>query len=395
MEIKVIKENFSEMAFVEQAAYAGSFKGTKEERKELEDIFKSLTEKGDITAYGAYDKTLMGCLLHYDFLTNFHGQMIRTAGIGSLAVDLLHKKKKVANHLILDSIERARQAGVILYYLYPFNVKFYRNFGFGYGAPMYTYTARPQDFKDMGSRELLSYADENDFDHIVDFYNQQAKVTHGMSLKTSGGRNRLERMKQAKIIVAKDETGLLGYMIYTQKSVSQEDNQAQKILVSEMIYTKEALLAFSSFFHAQKDQVNYIQYATHDPSFQYILDDTTYAAGVKTMDIIALKSSEQAFGLMPLVLDPQKLLNTLGASLDYQIDFTISHPKADEKKASIGQGDLVTINLAINEFSSWITGAVTLDSLWHKGLLETNRQDLLRQLDQTFYFESPISYTRF
>jgi len=395
MEIKIIRDDFSQMASIEQAAYSASFKGTQEERKELEDIFKGLTENGDITAYGAYDKDLMGCVLHYDFKTNFHGKMIHTAGIGSLAVDLLHKKKRVANHLILNSIERAKEEGVMLYYLYPFNVKFYRNFGFGYGRPMYTYCVKPEDFKDMGHRDLLSYGTSTDYNQVIEFYNDYAKSKHGMSLKTSGDIKRLYRMKQGKLILAKDETGIIGYMIYTQKGISQSDNQAQKIIISEMLYTKRALSAFSSFFYAQKDQIDYIELATHDHRFHHILRDTCFASEPKTMEIIALKVADKAIGLMPLVLDPQALLDTLETKPHYELIFKINHPKAQSKDAIFGKGEKVNIELDINEFSSWITGVISLEDLYFKNLLKTDREDLLRHIDQQLYFESPISLTRF
>ena len=93
MEIKKIENNFYEMTRIQQMAYASSFNGTKEEIDKVKEIYRELVAQGDIMAYGAYEEHLMGCLLHYDFKTNFHGQMIPTAGIGSLAVDLLHKKK--------------------------------------------------------------------------------------------------------------------------------------------------------------------------------------------------------------------------------------------------------------------------------------------------------------
>ena len=395
MKIKIIKDDFTAMSKIEQSAYAGSFKGTADEIKELSTIFRALTKKGDITALGAYEDELIGCVLHYNFTTNFHSEMIKTSGIGSLAVDLLHKKKKVAHHLITDSIKRAVEDDVMLYYLYPFNARFYRNFGFGYGAPMYTYCVAPKDFKNLGNRELLSYGDSSDYDEIIKFYNGYVNNTHGMSLKTSGDIKRLHRNKMGQLLIAKDDSGMIGYMFYTQAGLSEKNNQAQKLLVHEMVYNREALLSFASFFNAQKDQIDYIEVATHDRHFHHVLEDTCYVPEPRTQEIIALKVADKALGLMPLALDPQGLLNTINTTIKYELNFEITHPKASIKVATLGLGQAINIKLAINEFSSWVTGVINLETLYELGQLETESPEKLREVDQLLYLESPKSLTRF
>ncbi len=395
MEIKVIQDDFMELTRIEQSAYASSFKGDADERKRYAEIYKDLASGDDVTALGAYGPDLMGCEFHYDFTTNFHGHMIPTAGIGSLAVDLLHKKKGVAQGLIQASMDRAHEAGVLLYHLYPFSTEFYRNFGFGYGPQVFTYCAAPRDFKDMGDRSLLSYGGEADYEDIIAFHDQMATSTHGMSKKTSADRRRIHKMTIGKLLLAKDQGQLIGYMIYTQKGVGEGNMQRQKLVVSEMFYTPKALQAFCSFFNAQKDQVTYVEVATYDRHFHQMLKNTHFVPEPKTQHLISLKVSDHSLGLMPLALDPQGLLDLLAVDLPYKVVFHISHPQGEMKRASIGEGEEVHLNLVINEFSSWVTGVVSLESLYRTGQLDFDQPSLLRQLDRAFYFESPRSYVLF
>jgi len=398
MEIKIIpKEDYKKMSQIQQSAYASSFKGTKDEIQILSDIFSDLTENGDIRAIGAYDGEMMlGCVLYYEFQTNFHHEMIRTAGIGSLAVDLLHKKKHVANALINHSFELARQKGADLYYLYPFSTKFYRNFGFGYGSPMFTYCVAPKDFVDNGDKGILSYGSESDYEDVFDLHDTLARNTQGMSMKTYGDKRRIREMKMGKLVLAKDKDELIGYLVYTQKGLKESDDQSQKMVIAEMFYNNsKALQAFGSFFSSQKDQIDYIQIATHDNQFQQLLNNTCFAPEPKTMEIISLKVADKSLGLMPYALEPQKLLDRLKVTLDHKLSFTINHPRSECKTASVGHGNEIMITLDINEFSSWITGVISLKELYEFGQLKTNHPELLRNIDQELYFESPKSFARF
>lgn len=395
MEIKVIKDDFNEMSIIEQAAYAGTFKGIKSEVEKLNEIFYELTEHGDIEALGAYGDDLMGCVLHYNFDTNFHGQMIKTAGIGSLAVDLLHKKKGVANALIQHSLEKAISEDKELYYLYPFNTRFYRNFGFGYGSPMYTYCIAPRDFMDRGDRSLLSYGSSEDHKDVFDFHDAYAKKHNGMSLKTYGDKRRIEMMPKGKLLIAKDQGQIIGYMIYTLSGTNEKNKQAQMLQVVEMVYTPKALLSFASFFHAQKDQMDYIQLATHDPYFHHIIENICFVPEPETQEIISLKAADKSIGLMPLVLQPQKLLDRLDVHLNHRLTFIISYPRKASECVVIGEGDSIEIKLAINEFSSWITGAIGLNHLYNIGQLETDSPELLKTLDLRFGFDMPKSLIRY
>lgn len=395
MEIKRIPESdFAQMIKIVQGAYAGSFNGSQQEAERLDTVFKTMTSEGQIIPLGAYDNTeLMGSVFHYTFDTNFHNNMIKTAGIGTLAVDLLHKKKGVAKALIDASFELAHDDEISLYYLYPFNTKFYRNFGFGYGNPISTYCFASEDVKVRKTQVELKAC--SDLEAVFKLHNNRVKTTNGMSLKSYIDQKKLKNLKNGRIISAYDQDILVGYMVMSQKSLDPMNSQSQKIVVQELMYTtRQALYAFMNFFASQKDQVDYIEYATFDKQFHFLLSNTKFVPKPQTLDIISLKFADVGLGLMPLALEPQVLLDYLTTQTRFNAEFVVSYPKKPTQSYLMGGSDVV-IKLSINAFSSWVTGVVSLQDLYEHGDLESSDVSRLIAVDQSLNLRAPESYTRY
>lgn len=90
--------------------------------------------------------SLLGGFCMWDhFSLNLSGTTVKAGGVGSLAVDLLHKKEKVARDIMIASLRHFRGKGIPVVTLYPFRADFYRKMGFGYGTKMNRYTLRPAD----------------------------------------------------------------------------------------------------------------------------------------------------------------------------------------------------------------------------------------------------------
>lgn len=392
---EITVKDFNKFAKIEQAAYAGVMNGTQEEADILSDVYRKFGQADHIRAYGYYDEDLIGCLLYYECKQNFHGEIIETAGIGSLAVDLLHKKKHVAQKLIKYCIDLARNRDVELFHLYPFKTGFYRNFGFGYSPPMATYHIKPDHLANRGSLSHLRRIDKSEYETIHSYHDHIAHDVHGMTLKTFGDKYRLERMKSARVIVHEKES-INGYMIYSQESLKTKDDMAQKLIVHEALYTKEALLDFMSFLHVQKDQIDYIEWATHDQNLHYLFEEISFASDPKTLDILSLKSSENALGIMPMALHPDRLLKRIAHRTQKNVRFKIHFPQTAVQTYNIHfstQG--IEIELSINDFSSWVTGAISLQALYDRGLITCNQGDKLGHLDRDLMLKSPINLTRF
>ena len=183
-------------ARISQTAYPGVKKVDEDTHDKIVEFLEEYESAHDMTYIGAYiDEKLVGGMRFYTFEMNFHGEFISASGIGSVAVDLLHKKQHVAQALIQFASERSKELSIPLITLYPFKPSFYHNFGYGYGVPLYNYKIAPADFKDFKIREGLSYLDGFRFESLEDCYNEYVKSNHGMMYKSTIDKYKIESTK--------------------------------------------------------------------------------------------------------------------------------------------------------------------------------------------------------
>jgi hypothetical protein len=106
-----------------------------EERDRSKQLLKSTYEEPARCIYGLYRQgKLLGGMILIDFTMNYRGTMIPAGGVGLVAVDLLHKKEKVAQDMMVYFLNHYSQKKTPLLMLYPFRPDFYKNMGFGYGT---------------------------------------------------------------------------------------------------------------------------------------------------------------------------------------------------------------------------------------------------------------------
>ena len=100
-----------------------------------ERVKDTLENDPNVSFHGCYrNDQLIGMMRWHDLSMNVHGTQMLTGGIGMVAVDLLHKKEKVAKTMLEGFIGSYRERGVSLVSLYPFRVDFYKQMGFGVGT---------------------------------------------------------------------------------------------------------------------------------------------------------------------------------------------------------------------------------------------------------------------
>jgi predicted acetyltransferase len=125
-------------------AYPGLQLLTESDRQNVVEKYRKFYDQPSRCLYGLYrDGHLLGGMLVYDFTVNVHSIMIPAGGVGLLAVDLLHKKERVAKELLIFFLEHFRNKGVSLLMLYSFRPDFYRKMGFGYGTKISQYRVLP------------------------------------------------------------------------------------------------------------------------------------------------------------------------------------------------------------------------------------------------------------
>ena len=112
------------------------------------EIMNNQNEYDFINFYGLFnEENLIGGMRLHDFKMNLLNQKIFAGGVGSVAVDLLHKKEKVALEIIKFFIYHYKERGASMALLYPFRPDFYKKMGFGFGTSINQFKIKPCDLR--------------------------------------------------------------------------------------------------------------------------------------------------------------------------------------------------------------------------------------------------------
>lgn len=393
-------KDFIEYARIKQNSYPNFFEGTERELVGAVDRLKNLKTGKDVEFFGFYeDNKLKGCLTYYAFDLNFHGDLIKAGGIGALGVNLLYKKQKIAQNLINHSLAYAKNNNMHLFMLYPFNAKFYRNFGFGYGNKISLYKIKPEHFMDFKDKSMLETINNKEVNNIIKFYNNTVNIQHGMMRKTTSEILKMKNDEKSKTIICIKDSNIKGYCRFYFEKIDELNNLNHKMVIEEIIYeSPKTLKQFSTFFNSLKDQVKYIELHTFDDNFPYILEDVYFYTEPKKMPIIHHKNCDNGIGLMYKANDIDNLLNLISNKIQTNIKFNIRDLYNNKTDIYfLGNKDNIDCELviSINDFSSWIMGCVKLNSLYNLGLVDTKNPELLKSIDYQLNFDKPTCLTSF
>lgn len=418
-------------AQIQQNAYAGVNNGTIEERQQLVAFYTTLIHASECTFIGYYnDNHLLGAAIIYHFTLNYCGEMVPATGIGSVAIDLLHKKEGIAKSLLLYWLKTSGENGALVASLYPFNAAFYNRFGFGFGTPLYFYQTPPKNFSSDGDKSLVQWLDLESSQDLSDmdacykaFFLQQ----HGMMQRTDIDYLRLKRQKNLKGIkvvevqytttsTTTSTSTVTGYMLFEQKGITPSNFLQQTLNVSELItLTPTAARAISAFFHAQADQIDYVNHRSYDPMWYHSLLDLSYASKPELLPQINHKVADMGLGMMWRVLEPQKLLQML-PPLSFSLQFHIADmhskhihiypvPCTQARASSTDNADSLQIHCDEALMSSLLMGALSLRTAIRNGNAKMRNSDgplpliqadkMARTIDLTWSLEVPQCLTRF
>jgi predicted acetyltransferase len=333
-------------------------------------------------------------------------------GLGSLAVDLLHRKRKAAREMVMFYLEHYRQIGTSLALLYPFRTDFYRRMGFGYGPKMSRYVFRPAALRvRKNERRHIVYLGADDADKVLACYDGYTASTHGM---IAGIKSRVGRMLSSPGIRAVgylDEGQVLGYLVFDFENRGhflQNDLRIQQ-LVYQNAQVLEELLAF---LLSLADQFDWIVINTQDRYFHHLLDDPRNRSG-DLIPSVFHESNTQGVGLMYRVVDLKRLLTSLtgmrfgpqALTLRFNLDDSLVPVNSDglvvrfqDGQASITEGgdcDAV-IKMDVSDFASLIMGSITLERQVTYGLAEVSQPTLVKEISDMFdTVAEPICMTAF
>ncbi len=387
-----------------------------EARQKFKQRTKGLGENPTLHLYGLYrEGQLQGSMRMFDFTMKLLSVKAPAGGVGLVAVDLLHKKEKVAKDLIAYFLQYYRERGTSIALLYPFRPDFYKQMGFGYGTKLNQYRIKPASLPSGGAKEQVEFLKKDDEQSLLDCYNRYLELTNGLIEKKSHEIRALFDNAENKIIVyrAAPTAPVTGYLVFNFKSTNPDNFMLNNMVVKELAYeSSEALLGLLAFLHSQADQISNIILYSQDDTFHYLLTDPRNG-NESLMPHVFHESNVQGIGLMYRVIDTKGIFKTLanhnfgGQNCKLKLSIRDSFLKANDGSLIIhfeeGRPRLsesgeyaVEIGLDVSDFSSLLMGTVDFKNLYRYGLVRISEPSYIETLQRLFLVDQkPICFTAF
>jgi predicted acetyltransferase len=385
---------------------------TEDLQRVTDKYIKMQQEDPEVNLIGAFrEGTMVGGMALYDFLMNFQGIELKVGGVGFVAVDLTHKKERVAKDIISHFIDTYREQKVAMALLYPFRPDFYKQMGFGFGTKLNHYRVKPETLPKT-EKKGISYLTEQDKEDVIDCYNRFAAKTHGM-IKRSNMEISNIFAPGKHTVVYKSEGRIEGYASFFFKKVSEANSMRNDILIKELVYNDpEAFRQLMNFLHTQLDQIQRIIINTQDESFHYLLKDPRDGSDSNLAPVYH-QSNLQGIGLMYRVIHTEELFRQLSQhnfnNQSIKLKLSIEDRFVPENsgplyvdfahgRASLGEGSEfdAEIFMDISDFSAMLMGCVEFKELLRMGLAQINNKACSDVVNELFRMpEKPICTTVF
>lgn len=406
------EDDLDKFVHIVSNAYPAFPVSSTEERERFKKHLGGTYESPDRCIYGLYrEGQLLGGMIFYDFEINLFSEIRPAGGVGLVAVDLLHKKERVAKEMLEFFLDHYYQRDFPLAMLYPFRPDFYKKMGFGYGTKINEYRIRPDSLPRGRSKAHVRFLKASDQEAMVACYNRMVERTHGMTYKPAFQWRNLFENGSGRIVGYERDGRLQGYLTYSfekGKHFLQND-----LVVKEMFYeNREALSELLTFLHSQLDQVKRITLTIHDDTFHHLLFDPTNGTE-NLLSPIGHESNVQGVGLMYRIISMPGIFSAMsrrdfgGQNCRLRITLqdtffpqlagsTVVHFE-DGRATIVQDGDYeVEMSLDISDFSSLLMGVISFRKLYEYSLVNVSEPAYLDLLHRLFFVETkPICITRF
>jgi predicted acetyltransferase len=276
--------------------------------EELIEGFESVRDASAL--WGLWEEgTLIGGMRLLDFSMNYCGRFIPAGGIGSLAVDLIHKRKGAARELVEFFLDRCDELEQTVALLYPFRPDFYYRLGFGYGTKMHHYRFEPSSLPVPTSRGGIVYLTEQDREAISQCYRTFAANTHGYCKKTAHELDQfVSKYCPGRAVGYWNGETLEGYLAFDFERAHESSFLKNNLVIREWIAnTRAASAALCGFLYRQTDQINRIVHNTQDENFHHLLRDVRNGTD-NVIPHVYHESNTSGVGLMYRIVSMEKFL---------------------------------------------------------------------------------------
>lgn len=359
------------------------------------------------------DDVLLGVMRLFDFTMTLHEMPVLVGGVGGVAVDLAHKKQKVARDMIQFFLHHYRKKGAALTALYPFRPDFYRQMGFGHGTKMNQYRVKPASLPQTKMDDVVYLAKE-DREEVAACYGRYASQTHGMFARHDYTWEFTFTDPAVRKVGCRRNGRIEGYLIFTFQPGKAGHFMSNELLVRELVYeTPEALAQLLTFLHLQADQIDRIVFNMQDDTFHYLLHDPRLDDEFMLRPTLYHESNKQGVGLMYRVIDVPGLFDQLAdhdfggqtcrLKLTLHDSFLLENAgewvmgfENGRARLLAGSGYDAAIGLGVAEFSSLVMGTVDFWQLVNYGLASISDRDAIETVTQLFHVpQKPVCMTNF
>jgi predicted acetyltransferase len=396
-------------------AYPGIMQNSTDFKERFYNNLVDLQENDDsINLFGLFrNNKLIGGMRIHNYKMNLFSQTIEVGGVGLVAVDLLHKKEKVAKEIIDYFIHYFKELGTSLVMLYPFRPDFYKKMGFGYGLKMNQYILTPSSFPNITNKEGILFLDESHKELVRDCYNRYASRTHGMIYKTNNQLNSMFKNPNQKFVGYMIDGRLEGYLQFSFEKVREDNFLSNNLLIKEYIYENPLAFAkLNSFLHSQADQIQSVVLNSQDNSLQYLFHDPRNGSN-RMIPSVYHETNTSGVGLMYRIIDIHTFasqlnhlnFNNITCSFSLKLIDTFLSDESSTYFINIKNGQLTMsdanksdfeIELDISDLSSLLMGAIDVSRLYYYGLLKIDNINYLETLEKLFINrKEPICSTAF
>ncbi|MBD3401629.1 GNAT family N-acetyltransferase, partial [candidate division GN15 bacterium] len=360
------------------------------------------------------DNELVGAMRFHDFRLNVRGTAVTAGGVGGVAVDLMHKKERVAWEMMQFYLHHYRERGAPMALLWPFRPDFYRKMGFGYGAKMNHYQIKPAELPASNLRRQVRFLSAADIPSLVGCHNEYFKRRNGMIEENEHAFFRIFGADARQEVIGFARDGVLeGYAVIAFDNFDPHNFIGYDLRVHQLVYlTREALAGLLGFLQSQLDQVRWVRLSSSDDSLHFLLHDPRNDSSVIERPVHH-STNTAGVGIMYRVIDLARLLDLLGDDTFGAGEMTLGITLEDtflpqengrrvlrfaNGRAALVDSDATDAEIALpmEDFSSLLMGAVSFERLWEYGRAETSDPALIDQVTTIFRTEaSPLCLTGF
>jgi len=414
-EIKPLADqDYDAFVMIAGNAYPTFKVATEEDRRRMVERLRARNDDPISHVYGLYrEGQLLGGMILFDFTMQLLSVKAPVGGVGLIAVDLLHKKEKVAYELVQFFLKHYKARGATMATLYPFRPDFYRKMGFGAGTQMSQYRVRPADLPTGPSKQHITFLRADEKELLRDCYNRCLERTHGLMEKSDAELRGMFGNPEQRVVAYKRDGLVRGYLTFLFRPGHEDNFTINDIVVQEFFYeTPEALSELFTFLHSQADQVRRVIFHTQDEDFYHALRDPRNETG-NMVPQVSHETSTQGVGIMYRVIDMPGLFRLLaghdfgGQSCRLKLNIrdsffpensgssTVCFSRGRPEIVDGGQHD-VEVGLDVADFSSLIMGSARFRSLYNYGLADISEPSAVDTIDRLFRTEAkPVCTTPF